>query len=70
MTEIQFQNVLRDLLRDVALDADLSDSSDPDPSEILNVSTFDDAGLMTRNAGLVVQLDDGSEFQLRIVRSS
>ncbi len=37
--------------------------------ENLRVQTFDEAGLMTRNSGLVISLPDGSEFQLTIVRS-
>ena len=34
------------------------------------VTTFTDAGLLTRDRGLVVTLADGSEFQLTIVRSN
>lgn len=35
-------------------------------SEVL---TFEEAGLLTRNRGLVVRTPDGSEFQLTIVKS-
>ena len=46
---------------------------DVDPEEIcwenLRVETFEEAGVMTYNKGLVVTLPDGSEFQLTIVRS-
>ena len=42
--------------------ADLAD-------DIAAVCTFEDRGLMTRDAGLVIELEDGSEFQLSIVRS-
>ena len=34
------------------------------------VTTFSDAGLLTRDRGLVVTLADGSEFQVTIVRSN
>ena len=37
--------------------------------ENLRVQTFAEAGLMTRNSGLVITLPDGSEFQLTIVQS-
>jgi len=37
--------------------------------EIKEVQTFDFAGLLTKNKGLVVKLKDGSEFQLTIVKS-
>ena len=44
-----------------------------DSSEIcwenLRVQTFSEAGLMTRDCGLVIALPDGSEFQLTIVQS-
>ncbi len=40
-----------------------------DPDGIREVVTFKDAGVLTRNEGLVVTLDDGTEFQLTIVRS-
>ena len=37
--------------------------------EILQVQTFDNAGIMTYNKGLVITLPDGSEFQVTIVQS-
>lgn len=46
---------------------------DADPEEMcwenLDVSTYDDAGILTYDKGLVIQLPDGSEYQLTIVRS-
>ena len=36
---------------------------------IESVISFDQAGLMTNNAGVVIRLSDGSEFQLSINRS-
>ena len=33
------------------------------------VSTFEQAGVMTYNKGLVISLPDGTEFQLTIVQS-
>jgi len=44
-----------------------------DPDEIcwenLSVETFEEAGVLTYNSGLVIRLPDGSEYQLTIVRS-
>lgn len=37
--------------------------------EDMQVQTFAEAGVMTRNNGLVITLPDGSEYQLSIVRS-
>lgn len=34
-----------------------------------SVSTFQDAGVLTRNKGLVVEMLDGSEYQVTIVKS-
>jgi hypothetical protein len=31
--------------------------------------TFEEAGVLTRNAGLVIVMRDGSEFQVTVVRS-
>lgn len=36
--------------------------------EINNVRTFEEAGMLTRDAGLIIKLLDGSEFQVTIVR--
>lgn len=36
---------------------------------IKSISTFDEAGLLTRNKGLVVRFENGDEFQLTIVQS-
>ena len=37
--------------------------------ENLRVHTFEQAGVMSRDKGLVIELPDGSEFQLTIVQS-
>jgi hypothetical protein len=34
-----------------------------------DVSSFQDAGVMTYNEGLVVRMDDGTEFQVTVVAS-
>lgn len=41
---------------------------DPDQG-IARVDSFDDAGVLTRSAGLVVRTRDGAEFQITVVRS-
>jgi len=37
--------------------------------ESAEARTFEDAGVMTNNKGLVITLPDGTEYQLTIVRS-
>lgn len=36
---------------------------------IASVRSFDDLGVLSDNKGVVVRLEDGSEFQLTIVKS-
>lgn len=37
--------------------------------ENMRVKTFEEAGVMTRDKGLVITLPDGSEYQITIKRS-
>jgi hypothetical protein len=64
MTETSFEGHLRSLLDD---EGDLVDCFGPDA--IRQVETFEDAGILTNNRGLVVTMVDGSELQLTIVCS-
>ena len=38
-------------------------------SEGLEVETYEEAGMLTRNDGLVIKAEDGSEYQVTIVQS-
>jgi hypothetical protein len=58
MDEEAVQELLCDLL-------DQHTNDEPD----LRVTTFENAGVMTLNRGLVVRAPDGGEFQVSIVRS-
>ena len=58
MNEIDIETMLYELLQD----------EDAVP-EIVKVRTFEEAGVLTRNRGVVVGTDDGSEFQICIVQS-
>ena len=62
-TEETLQNGLRELIDGTASD------DDDILWENLRIHTFDEAGVMTRDAGLVITLPDGTEFQLTIVQS-
>jgi hypothetical protein len=37
--------------------------------EIISTRTFESAGVLTTNNGLVVRTEDGSEFQITIIQS-
>jgi len=55
MNEKMFEDFMQELLAD--------------QDEIRSILTFDEAGMLTRNKGLVVRTSDGSEFQITIVQS-
>ena len=40
-----------------------------DNGDIPTVRSFEEAGVMTRNAGLVLRAPDGQEFQISVVKS-
>ena len=60
------ESTLQDALKELITDG-------YDSSEIcwenLQVHTYEEAGVLTYNKGLVITLPDGTEFQLTIVRS-
>ena len=58
--EVSTEIDMRETLLTALLDGDL---------DVRDARSFDDAGLMTRNEGVVVELEDGSEFQITIVQS-
>ena len=58
MNEIEFETMLYELLQ-------IEEAA----REIVRVQTFEEAGLLTNNRGVVVRTADGSTFQIAIVRS-
>ena len=72
MTEHELQDALKALLRNTAL-MDEDDASDAGvPDDLVNlrrVRTYEEDGVLTNNAGLVITTADGAEFQLSLVRS-
>lgn len=62
MTETEFQTLLHDLLNDY-------DELLPGNWPGQTAETFEEAGVLTYNKGLVVRFDDGSEYQVTLVRS-
>ena len=72
MNDHEFQDALKTLLDEIAcMDADDLDQFDlpDDLGGIERVRTFEEAGVLTQNAGLVIELTDGSQWQVTIVRS-
>jgi hypothetical protein len=58
MNEIDFETMLYEMLQD----------EDAAP-EVARVQTFEEAGLLTSNRGVVVRTRDGGTYQVSIVRS-
>lgn len=61
MTDQDMQSVLQEAVEFYV-------GHDPHNPDI-SITSFADAGVLTRNAGLVLRLDDGSEFQVTVVQS-
>ena len=38
--------------------------------EVSNIKTYAEAGILTRDSGLVLRMEDGSEFQITIKQSN
>lgn len=75
MNEQRFQDCLYILLETIAVSNPIDEEEEdlwPAIGEgdfIKSVRSFADVGMLTKNLGLVVKLEDGSEFQLTIVKS-
>ena len=72
MNDHEFQDALKRLLDEIAcMDADDLDQFDLPQGlgGVEHVRTFEEAGVLTQNAGLVIETADGSELQVTIVRS-
>jgi len=63
MNAHDLQDILRDLIEEDGLQDDLGDRT------LRRVETYRDLGVLSNDAGLVIGLLNGSEFQLTIIRS-
>ena len=71
MNATDLQDALHELLN-AASGADPEDRSVELPDGLMGlgrVRTYDEAGVFTRDEGLVVRTQDGNEFQVTIVQS-
>ena len=59
------ESVLSHILESVAFGSE----ADAEELEGATVNTFNNSGLLTREAGIVIKLANGAEFQLTIVQS-
>ena len=63
MTEREIEATLN------ALQYESGEDGEPILEQLESASSFEDAGIMTHNHGVVFRMRDGSEFQITIVRS-
>ena len=74
MNEQRFQDCLYILLQSISDNNFADEDGDTlwpiltGSDNISQVRSFDDEGMLTSNKGLVINLKDGSEFQLTIVK--
>jgi hypothetical protein len=66
-TMVRTEQDFEECLKDILLDQETLEAEDG--PEVSQVDTFENAGILTRNRGLVVRLRNGAEFQLCIVQS-
>jgi hypothetical protein len=67
MTEEDLQFSLQELIE--AWQGPMVSEDGEKESDVERSETFREAGILSNNKGLVVRLEDGSEFQITIVRS-
>jgi len=66
MTARELQEIIRELILE---GVDGRDDEDEAPNGLFEARSYEEAGILTTDMGLVIEADDGSEFQLTIVRS-
>ena len=72
MNEQEFQDALKTALRELAWmaeDNEYPDTLPVDLAEVREVRTFDEAGVLTHNKGLVLTLADSTELQVTVIQS-
>ena len=73
MNARRLQDRLRDLLETVLFARDDRDDPAGELTEyvegIRRINTYEEVGMLTRDKGLVIETDDGAEYQLTIIES-
>ena len=72
MNDTELQDALKTLLEELSeMDAEDFERFDVpgELGQVDRISTFEEAGVMTTDTGLVITTTDGHEFQLTIVQS-
>jgi len=73
MTDRKLQDGLREILEEIINAQGDEDDELAELAEMLpgvdRVSTFDDEGVLTTDKGLIIEFEDGTAFQVTIIRS-
>ncbi len=72
MTEHEMQTALNDLFAELILATDCDEFPDNLPEELHEVEmvqTYEEAGLLTSDAGIVLRMKSGAEYQVTVRRS-
>jgi hypothetical protein len=64
LTESAVVEILRNALEDETVENEVGEEF-----EVRTVRSFEEAGVLTMNAGIVIRLVNGQEFQLTVVQS-
>lgn len=67
MDEFSMENQLMELLSET--DFTFESERDDVEVEVVEVDSFEDKGILTKNVGVVLKFSDGSEFQITINQS-
>ena len=67
MDEREFEHALMATISEASVDYKSDEALDIE--QVRRVQTFEEAGILTRNRGLVVTMTDGTEFQITVVQS-
>lgn len=63
----EFEGILKMTLEDAEQESEVCVDDEGEAVNMQSLKTFEEAGVLTGNAGLVLKLMDGSEFQITIV---
>jgi len=69
MNDRKMERTLLELFEDIAGDEDVQADLGQPALANARVRTFEEAGILTRDRGIVLTLEDGSEFEITITQT-
>lgn len=67
----EFQDFVVEAIQSASdnMEDDVEAGAEPGPMVVKSIETFQERQIMTRDRGLVITMEDGTEFQVTIVKS-